>query len=494
MYITDVIFSGLKEELLYDLININEEFKSKGKSDSNNPMTLGQKKSFILDQIRITFKFEKANLLDVDVLKMLGSNLYLNNKVDLDEYPFASLYNIDTMKALKDTQPDIYEYVMEVSSILKSLSEEDHNEWKDFAPIGCYKFSGYITYSGNNISSIFGGLVEDLIYKLYKDKKDLDDKEIEEKLKSTLYNNFMNKFLSTYYNNTTKRGLIEDYLMKTKYFDYVDRYNDNKERYSYIVAKIRNLIGNSISFLGNISEFELVNSIKIFNNDISFTDQVYNSDSSKNLTTMLSEINTSIANKADATDLTELETKINNLVTGAPETNDTLLEISQYIEEHQDEYDDLPSENEYYFVVSSDLITYLLLKNFMTNINVVAFESMDQIYSDKEMKIQSNLRVITTHGTRLNIMISKNKTIREIITKDTDSQLGLSMPYNRYGLMLSYQRIKYLVKLTNANPEDLLSDHFVSQKDSIFTRYRNLVSDLVSMRDSITRSYLKMES
>ena len=385
-------------------------------------------------------------------------------------------------------------YVMEVSSILKSLSEEDHNEWKDFAPIGCYKFSGYITYSGNNISSIFGGLVEDLIYKLYKDKKDLDDKEIEEKLKSTLYNNFMNKFLSTYYNNTTKRGLIEDYLMKTKYFDYVDRYNDNKERYSYIVAKIRNLIGNSISFLGNISEFELVNSIKIFNNDISFTDQVYNSDSSKNLTTMLSEINTSIANKADATDLTELETKINNLVTGAPETNDTLLEISQYIEEHQDEYDDLPSENEYYFVVSSDLITYLLLKNFMTNINVVAFESMDQIYSDKEMKIQSNLRVITTHGTRLNIMISKNKTIREIITKDTDSQLGLSMPYNRYGLMLSYQRIKYLVKLTNANPEDLLSDHFVSQKDSIFTRYRNLVSDLVSMRDSITRSYLKMES
>lgn len=424
MYITDVIFSGLKEELLYDLISINEEFKSKGKSDDNNPMTLGQKKSFILDQIRITFKFEKANLLDIDVLKMLGSNLYLNNKVDLDEYPFTSLYNIDTMKALKDTQPDIFEYVMEVSSILKSLTKEDHNEWKDFAPIGCYKFSGYITYSGNNISSIFGGLVEDLIYKLYKDKKDLSDKEVDEKLKTTLYNNFMSKFLSTYYNNTTKRGLIEDYLMKTKYFDYVDRYNDSKVRYSYTIAKIRNLIGNSISFLGNISEFELVNSIKNFN----------------------------------------------------------------------DKDSSLPSENEYYFVVSSDLITYLLIKNFMSNLNVVAFESMDQIYSDKEMKIQSNLRVITTHGTRLNVMISRNKTIREIITKDTDSQLGLSMPYNRYGLMLSYQRIKYLVKLTDANPEDLLSDHFVGQKDSIFTRYRNLVSDLVSMRDSIVKSYLTVES
>ena len=71
------------------------------------------------------------------------------------------------------------------------------------------------------------------------------------------------------------------------------------------------------------------------------TDQVYNSDSSKNLTTMLSEINASIAAKANDSDLTELETKVNNLVTGAPEAYDTLLEISQYIETHQDEYEAL---------------------------------------------------------------------------------------------------------------------------------------------------------
>ena len=71
------------------------------------------------------------------------------------------------------------------------------------------------------------------------------------------------------------------------------------------------------------------------------TDQVYNSDSSKNLTTMLSEINASIAAKANDSDLNELETKVNNLVTGAPEAYDTLLEISQYIETHQDEYEAL---------------------------------------------------------------------------------------------------------------------------------------------------------
>lgn len=68
------------------------------------------------------------------------------------------------------------------------------------------------------------------------------------------------------------------------------------------------------------------------------TDQVYNSDDSKTLTQLLSEINASIAEKADTTDLTELETKFNNLIQDAPEAYDTLKEISDYITTHQDEY------------------------------------------------------------------------------------------------------------------------------------------------------------
>ena len=68
------------------------------------------------------------------------------------------------------------------------------------------------------------------------------------------------------------------------------------------------------------------------------TDQVYNSNDSKTLTQLLAEINTAIDAKADTTDLTELETKFNNLIQDAPEAYDTLKEISEYISTHQDEY------------------------------------------------------------------------------------------------------------------------------------------------------------
>ena len=68
------------------------------------------------------------------------------------------------------------------------------------------------------------------------------------------------------------------------------------------------------------------------------TDQVYNSDDSKNLTQILEELNTAISGKASDADLTELETKFNNLITDAPEAYDTLKEISEYIASHQSEY------------------------------------------------------------------------------------------------------------------------------------------------------------
>lgn len=128
------------------------------------------------------------------------------------------------------------------------------------------------------------------------------------------------------------------------------------------------------------------------------TDQVYNADSSKNLTTMLSEINTSIANKADATDLTELETKVNNLVTGAPEAYDTLLEISQYIEEHQDEYQALLaiSENKVDKVDGKQLST----EDFTTALKEKLEALMDNAtLSEKITSIEQRLSSIETGGT-----------------------------------------------------------------------------------------------
>ena len=127
------------------------------------------------------------------------------------------------------------------------------------------------------------------------------------------------------------------------------------------------------------------------------TDQVYNSDSSKNLTTMLSEINASIAAKADGTDLTELETKVNNLVTGAPEAYDTLLEISQYIETHQDEYEALLaiSNNKVDKVAGKQLST----EDFTTELKTKLEALMDNAtLQDKITKLEQRVSAIETGG------------------------------------------------------------------------------------------------
>ena len=71
------------------------------------------------------------------------------------------------------------------------------------------------------------------------------------------------------------------------------------------------------------------------------TDQVYTSNDTKTLTTVLSEIQASIASKAEGAKLTELETKFNNLINDAPEAYDTLVEISNYISSHKTEYEAL---------------------------------------------------------------------------------------------------------------------------------------------------------
>lgn len=67
------------------------------------------------------------------------------------------------------------------------------------------------------------------------------------------------------------------------------------------------------------------------------TDVVYTMDD-VTLTDELKNLKAAVDSKGDGSKLTELESKFNNLVHDAPEAYDTLLEISQYISTHQDEY------------------------------------------------------------------------------------------------------------------------------------------------------------
>lgn len=55
----------------------------------------------------------------------------------------------------------------------------------------------------------------------------------------------------------------------------------------------------------------------------------------KTVATVLTELATAIATKASTTDI---DNRINAIVNGAPETFDTLKEIADYIDEHQEVY------------------------------------------------------------------------------------------------------------------------------------------------------------
>ena len=415
MIVTNIFYPGLKEELLYDLISIDQEFRKNGKSDENNHALLGAKKLFLFNQIEIVFQFKDATLFDLDILKELASDVKIGS-VTYNPYPFSTLENVRVMRALQETQPDVYEHVMEMRSILLTVSEENKEEWKEIAPIGSFKYTGTAIYRGNNINSVFGGMVEDFIYKTYHSIDEIDQKDSE--LEKFLYTNFMDRFMTTYYNNSTKKGLIEDYLMKVKYFDYVDRYTD--EKFNYSLAKITS--GSVVAnFLGGNQE-ELLPKIE----------------------------------------------KIKSMKN---------------------------SSTDFYFVVSSDIVTYLSLKLLgnepLSNgvVDIIASESYDQIYADSELKVKLSPRVLKTNGGRINIMITRNKSMKELITRDDSSQLKLFLPNNRYGLLLNYQRIKYLIRINRLVELDQEKIKDILSND-IFYRYVKLLSDIIYYKNNIDNSIL----
>ena len=79
--------------------------------------------------------------------------------------------------------------------------------------------------------------------------------------------------------------------------------------------------------------------------------------------------------------------------------------------------------------------------------------------------------------------------MKELITKDDSSQLKLFLPNNRYGLILNYQKIKYLIRvnrlveLDQEKIKNILSD-------DIFYRYVKLLSDIIYYKNQIDNSIL----
>lgn len=105
-----------------------------------------------------------------------------------------------------------------------------------------------------------------------------------------------------------------------------------------------------------------------------------------------------------------------------------------------------------YFVCSSDFFTFLTIKNCAENLRVTAFEKFDILYSDTSYRFPLNAHDRSTYEVRINMMLHHNKEARNIVLndksdKDFVSKTNLSDPSLRYGMILSGQQIKYLLKV-----------------------------------------------
>lgn len=113
------------------------------------------------------------------------------------------------------------------------------------------------------------------------------------------------------------------------------------------------------------------------------TDVVYTMDD-VTLTDELKNLKAAVESKGDGSKLTELENKFNNLVHDAPEAYDTLLEISQYISTHQDEYKALKE-------IASGKVDKVEGKGLSANDFTDAFmQKLDDLYNKAQLDLKFN--------------------------------------------------------------------------------------------------------
>lgn len=111
------------------------------------------------------------------------------------------------------------------------------------------------------------------------------------------------------------------------------------------------------------------------------TDVVYTMDN-VTLTDELKALKASVDSKGDGDRLTALETKFANLVQDAPEAYDTLLEISQYISTHQDEYKAL-------YAIASGKVDREEGKTLTSNDFTDAFmNKLDELYTKSQLDMK----------------------------------------------------------------------------------------------------------
>ena len=210
-------------ELFNDILSVNKskEKMSKDKDNSSNEKArLTDKASYLLDQIYIVLEINDISYFDANIIKTIGDVKVLGVSKGIS--PFSSTYD------LRLSHPDLYNYLLESHGILESLGQVDKLTSLKLTPVGTIKLNARVIIHGTGILNVFGGFLEDFLYKYYGSEEVLTEKHLET-IHGHIYKNFLDLVMKRSQQDGIKKGLIEDYLIQKKFFSFLSDSNDKND-------------------------------------------------------------------------------------------------------------------------------------------------------------------------------------------------------------------------------------------------------------------------
>ena len=169
-------------ELFNDILSVNKSMEkmSKDKDNSSNEKArLTDKASYLLDQIYIVLEINDISYFDANIIKTIGDVKILGVSKGIS--PFSSTYD------LRLSHPDLYNYLLESHGILESLGQVDKLTSLKLTPVGTIKLNARVIIHGTGILNVFGGFLEDFLYKYYGSEEVLTEKHLDDSEKVFLF-------------------------------------------------------------------------------------------------------------------------------------------------------------------------------------------------------------------------------------------------------------------------------------------------------------------
>lgn len=398
MQIKEIYYSGVKE-FIKDLLEIDEYYYSKGKSNKEKSMDgrvrLGNNQSSILNQMIISIYLNDVSLLDLFILRGMTSHIRIQQLETLNGHPFSKSIVLDGL-------PDILRFVKESNTINTLIKADDPNLVNKLRPVGLYRMSVFIDFVGVDVLSLFNGFLENYVYTHFEQPSDIDDENKIKEMGGELVKNCYSSFLTKFHQEAHKSSLIEDFIIHRDFYTYMKK--DYATPVNVELSKI-GYPGGAIHFYGQ-----------------------------KDATSLMTEVSMFRVMK-----------------------NNDIAHIS----------------NTYLFMTGClDFYSFLLLYSCVKGIDVIAYESFDILYSDDSFQFPLSKAIKSKYDIRINMMLAHHKECKNIVINDksTDkytSKTNLSHPSQRYGMILSGQLIRFVIKinmneldqykvLTNSLPSDQL--------------------------------------